>query len=82
MNAVTEQEAGWKLCPFAIASVHATRPSAERPAKVSCMASACMAWRWQAATTRELAAGSTERHPAHVDTIKHERGYCGLAGRI
>lgn len=72
MNAITEDVARVRLCPLAIAGAKS----------IECVASLCMAWRWQTSTTRELAAGSTKRAPAYIDTIKHERGYCGLAGRI
>jgi len=44
-------------------------------AQVNCIASACMAWRWDP----DQAVG--EYHPDYVKTAARRRGYCGLAGK-
>lgn len=83
MAALTENEAKLRWCPFAVAS-HWNAPGGgnrlmrnDVPSNVSvvaaachCIASECMAWRWQAerdALTRDI-----PRHPNDV-------GFCGLA---
>lgn len=65
MTAMTEEEARTKHCPIM---------------ETACIASLCMARRWVPQASRQLAPHSTEAQPAHIDTVKRERGYCGLAG--
>jgi hypothetical protein len=57
----TEEEAKTKRCPFM-----------DGP---PCIASACMAWRWER-TSKNL-----QSHPATQTRTKTDHGYCGMAGK-
>lgn len=67
---MTEEEAGGIVCHKTLAF----SPTEPRP----CIASACMAWRWRASLTVQRPQGLAT--PGGGQTIKHERGFCGLAG--
>lgn len=80
---LTEEEAKTKWCPEARASNNGEQPIAinrvNRGPDVDCLciASACMAWRWQSALT----VNNPNRTPGAGQTVTRERGYCGKAGR-
>lgn len=59
---MTEDEARTKWCPYA------RRPSKTNLSDRTCIASACMAWRWRL------------RPIIDAPTVLPGTGYCGLAG--
>lgn len=81
----TEQEAKTKWCPFARVGVGQegvgiNRRNYDKPTvteQYCCIASACMAWRWQpqGSIDRPMQFGPGNQ------TVKREIGFCGLAGR-
>jgi hypothetical protein len=77
---MTEEDAKQKWCPFTRAMAASVGTSANRllngaPHRGSmCIASACMAWRWNVPTY----SGRYGETPTGQDPIE---GHCGLAGR-
>lgn len=95
---MTEEEAKTKWCPFArvktwtaengggvpdnAASANRTHQGRQITGS-SCIASACMAWRWGNEADGETPAYRTTRvkdSPGHFDNAP--LGYCGLAGKV
>lgn len=87
---LSEEEAKTKWCPHAVASHTDPRGGFRndgRPIQFSCIASACMAWRWAYSTYDTVEQRFLK--PGEVyslsDTKRYERrnhtGWCGLAGR-
>lgn len=78
---MTEDEAKTKWCFAAVASHTNPRAGFDDPAypKVfPCIASACMAWRWD---LDGFDLDFDEAGPIRVRKTKLAHGYCGLAGR-
>jgi len=86
---MTEDEARQKWCPFfrviSLPGTVADNLGAKRGGSLSgdCLASDCMAWRWnalQVVTAKEMGTGAIKDS---TDTFTAEcGGYCGLAGKL
>jgi hypothetical protein len=84
---MTEDEAKTKWCPQFQVSIaggpagqmqrDTWRDKSNRPLEGGgkCLASACMAWRWQPNW------GESPENPAACTELPPIKGYCGLAGR-
>ena len=83
---MTEEEAGTKWCPHAIASHTNPRQHNGEVWLHNCIGSACMAWRWAAIPNPDYKPGNYQVWPTQQpvgdpwiqsDTL----GGCGLAGK-
>ena len=82
---MTEEEAKSKVCP--VGSVHGSLNSAWDG--ISCIGSACMAWRWTTVANPDWKPQTAQTFPPTVNVFSQTPqgvpsttdGYCGLAGR-
>ena len=87
----TEPEARKRWCPYArVGSDAMNRPIVDLAITMQaarCIASECMAWRWEGLAKRAETIGLSMAHatrPAEPGELEHHmqrRGFCGLAGR-
>lgn len=71
----TEQEARQKWCPFDRS--YLMRTNEVDVGECHCVASDCMAWRWDV----EIVPPPVDRHTTIATTKRSDKGKCGLAGR-
>lgn len=86
---MNEEEAKTKWCPFTRATANDTEWHSNRPSFAdtdknpfdTCIASACMAWRWDY-SPEQVAYHAKEAPQAYADGKFIARGRCGLAGAL
>lgn len=83
INCITQQAAKFKLCCGPEGCGDIIKPADDVPLRI-CIASGCMAWRWQTAIfnlkTQKWMQPTDKLEPDGFETRVTDVGYCGLAG--